>query len=97
MTRRIKPLDPGFQPDHPLPELERGEYRPSDHAVDYKHILAGWFLAFGVAVIATGVPQLTIAVDRTESFIGMLPDMLTNPSDRRLLAATGSAVLTDAK
>jgi hypothetical protein len=83
---------------YPLPELEMGAYRPSDHAVDYKHILAAWFLAFSVAVIATGVPQLAIAVGRTESFMGMLPGMLTNPSDRRpLAAAMGSAVLTDAR
>jgi hypothetical protein len=81
-----------------LPELEKGEYRPSDHAVGYKHILAAWFLAFSVAVIATGVPQLAIAVGRTETFMGMLPGMLTSPSERRSPAnATGEAVLTDAK
>jgi hypothetical protein len=79
MTRRMKPLKPAE------------DYRPSDHAIDDRHVLAGWLLVFAVAVIAIGVPQLDAAVGETGSYIGRLPGVLTAASGHQGLDVAAGA------
>jgi hypothetical protein len=91
MTRRMKPHLPAFQPDCRRPEMRSADYRPSDHTIDHRHVLAAWLLAFAVAVIATGMPQLDAAMGETRSFIATLPGVLAAASDHRALGATADA------